>query len=543
MEIQASLLTYPPPSSNINVARNTDDNSIKADNPGSSPLLTPSSMAGMFTPTAFPDYVSLYEDQKVTSNPPSADLTPQSTAYPAPDSTNSPIANPVLQLLPKYEKRKSSPAALESTFGFDEQPANFNEPRNSIEAAMLLANFTRSPAFLSRTPSDKDIFGNKVTTWNDGFSTPPPLPSDQTTADISPDHVYKQPTSRVPTPQTQMTNDPWRPLSTNPYMSDEPTVDLMRRHSYDVSTSWRNNQPAVDRATLLQMAGGTSEQTTSAFTPVTREPQSRQDSAPVQTVFTFTSEDGTRLSWMPSVSFEQASGPTTSFLSQPSPSAEGSQDLMIQNAETNSLKRSATPSDSKYELGYIYNDRRSQTPHHPLVPNTPEGKPSKPKKARAKSPATESFNDDVNTEVDSDEWPDMTPKDVQAALTDPEARPRQQKLRYTGDQYTPKWVRYNGQAKEGLCDTCSPGKWLQLKNSAYWYHKQFFHGISSVSGKQFTGPIETRWVDQDVKEGLCHQCHQWVPVSNVKRKNSVLWYRHAHKCHVYHKPKAPAKRH
>jgi hypothetical protein len=26
---------------------------------------------------------------------------------------------------------------------------------------MLLANFTRSPAFLSRTPSDKDIFGNK----------------------------------------------------------------------------------------------------------------------------------------------------------------------------------------------------------------------------------------------------------------------------------------------------------------------------------------------------------------------------------------------
>lgn len=30
-------------------------------------------------------------------------------------------------------------------------------------------------------------------------------------------------------------------------------------------------------------------------------------------------------------------------------------------------------------------------------------------------------------------------------------------------------------------------------------------------------------------EGLCHQCRQWVAVSNVKRKNSVLWYRHAHK--------------
>jgi hypothetical protein len=41
--------------------------------------------------------------------------------------------------------------------------------------------------------------------------------------------------------------------------------------------------------------------------------------------------------------------------------------------------------------------------------------------------------------------------------------------------------------------------------------------------------LETRWVDQDLVEGLCHQCHQWVAVSNVKRKNSVLWYRHAHK--------------
>lgn len=161
MEIQASLLTYPPPSSNISVARSADDNSIKVENSGSSPLLTPSSMAGMFTPSAFPDYVSLYEDQKVASNSPSADLTPQSTSYPPADNINSPIVNPALHLLPKYEKRKSSPAALESTIGYDDQPPNFNEPRNSIEAAMLLANFTRSPAFLSRTPSDKDIFGNK----------------------------------------------------------------------------------------------------------------------------------------------------------------------------------------------------------------------------------------------------------------------------------------------------------------------------------------------------------------------------------------------
>lgn len=50
-----------------------------------------------------------------------------------------------------------------------------------------------------------------------------------------------------------------------------------------------------------------------------------------------------------------------------------------------------------------------------------------------------------------------------------------------------------------------------------------------MSGQPFVKPLETRWVDQDLVEGLCHQCRQWVPVSNVKRKNSVLWYRHAHK--------------
>ena len=71
--------------------------------------------------------------------------------------------------------------------------------------------------------------------------------------------------------------------------------------------------------------------------------------------------------------------------------------------------------------------------------------------------------------------------------------------------------------------------WKLIQNNIYRYHKQFFHGISSVSGKEFMQPLETRWVDQDLVEGLCHQCRQWVSVSNVKRKNSVLWYRHAHK--------------
>jgi hypothetical protein len=49
-----------------------------------------------------------------------------------------------------------------------------------------------------------------------------------------------------------------------------------------------------------------------------------------------------------------------------------------------------------------------------------------------------------------------------------EAQPRKQVLKFTNDQYTPTWVRFSGAKKEGLCDLCTPGKWLQLKNSAFW---------------------------------------------------------------------------
>ncbi|KAJ3269792.1 hypothetical protein HK104_005061 [Borealophlyctis nickersoniae] len=47
--------------------------------------------------------------------------------------------------------------------------------------------------------------------------------------------------------------------------------------------------------------------------------------------------------------------------------------------------------------------------------------------------------------------------------------PRKQKVRFPGDIYTPAWVRFIGHQKEGFCDQCpKPGRWLQLKNSAYW---------------------------------------------------------------------------
>ena len=132
---------------------------------------------------------------------------------------------------------------------------------------------------------------------------------------------------------------------------------------------------------------------------------------------------------------------------------------------------------------------------------------------------------------------DVAPPEVDWQLVEenPEALPRLQKPRYKQDDYNPKWVRYTAHNKEGYCDTC--GRWLQLKNSAYWYHKQFYHGISSVSGKPFLEPLEQRISNEGVIEGLCHQCGYFVPICNGKRqKNSLLWYKHAHKVLFFVEP-------
>lgn len=70
---------------------------------------------------------------------------------------------------------------------------------------------------------------------------------------------------------------------------------------------------------------------------------------------------------------------------------------------------------------------------------------------------------DMNDTVPKTPEPTVDPNDPRL-----DAKPRRQKLKYPGDMYTPQWVRYSGHVKEGYCDNCKPGKWLQLKNSAYW---------------------------------------------------------------------------
>jgi hypothetical protein len=114
--------------------------------------------------------------------------------------------------------------------------------------------------------------------------------------------------------------------------------------------------------------------------------------------------------------------------------------------------------------------------------------------------------------------------------SDPDMMPHEQELRFPGDLYTPKWVRGHGNKREGWCGLCKPGRWLVLKNSAFWYDKSFTHGVSAAAGAAFQRPQETRRIEGnlDLWEGLCGSCGDWIALVSNKKKGTT-WFRHAYK--------------
>ena len=118
--------------------------------------------------------------------------------------------------------------------------------------------------------------------------------------------------------------------------------------------------------------------------------------------------------------------------------------------------------------------------------------------------------------------------------SDPDLVPHEQELRFEGDLYTPRWVRGHGNKREGWCGICKPGRWLVLKNSAFWYDKSFTHGISAATGNPFQEPQETRRMDgnPDVWEGLCGSCNEWIALVSSKKKGTT-WFRHAYKVSLF----------
>ncbi|KAM0720534.1 hypothetical protein Q7P37_004670 [Cladosporium fusiforme] len=115
--------------------------------------------------------------------------------------------------------------------------------------------------------------------------------------------------------------------------------------------------------------------------------------------------------------------------------------------------------------------------------------------------------------------------------TDP-LYPRQQPSRWIGDLYTPTYVRGDGSNRAGWCGNCP--SWLTLKDSAYWYHKHFAHGISCATGAHLPGPVRQRPTAGAARgvgdcEALCGGCSRWVLVVAGERGRTA-WYMHAYRC-------------
>lgn len=112
--------------------------------------------------------------------------------------------------------------------------------------------------------------------------------------------------------------------------------------------------------------------------------------------------------------------------------------------------------------------------------------------------------------------------------------PRKQDVRFDGDLYTPMWVRKKGDVKEGWCDLCPEPRWLILKNSAYWYDKNFAHGICPLTGKRYARPERCQRIkgNEEMSEGLCSVCQQWIQITTRRGGGGTSWFRHANRCHT-----------
>jgi hypothetical protein len=126
--------------------------------------------------------------------------------------------------------------------------------------------------------------------------------------------------------------------------------------------------------------------------------------------------------------------------------------------------------------------------------------------------------------------PPSSPPGSDMSPPSPSLAAHEQDLRFPTDLYTPKYVRGHGNKREGWCGICKPGRWLVLKNSAFWYDKSFTHGVSAATGQAFESPRETRRMEgnSDVWEGLCGSCGEWVALVSSKKKGTT-WFRHAYK--------------
>ncbi|KAF2721170.1 hypothetical protein K431DRAFT_73745 [Polychaeton citri CBS 116435] len=104
--------------------------------------------------------------------------------------------------------------------------------------------------------------------------------------------------------------------------------------------------------------------------------------------------------------------------------------------------------------------------------------------------------------------------------------PKEQSPRFPHDIYTARWVRGESTKRQGWCGYCQT--WLELKNSTYWYHLHYSHGISCTTGKLMEPPLHLR-LRNNSWDAYCAACQDWVSLGSGE-KGRTSYYRHIYKC-------------
>lgn len=94
------------------------------------------------------------------------------------------------------------------------------------------------------------------------------------------------------------------------------------------------------------------------------------------------------------------------------------------------------------------------------------------------------------------------------------------------NNYSPRRVRGTGSEREGYCETCD--RWYNMKNSSYWYHMNYKHGINCRGEKYPMPRVRERGA---VREGYCEECGEWVSLGSVKKSFRFSWLRHMQRQH------------
>ncbi|KAH8817192.1 hypothetical protein F5884DRAFT_778718 [Xylogone sp. PMI_703] len=106
---------------------------------------------------------------------------------------------------------------------------------------------------------------------------------------------------------------------------------------------------------------------------------------------------------------------------------------------------------------------------------------------------------------------------------------RENKSRFDGDLYTPRWIR--DFESQGWCGLCNPGRWINMKDG-WWNDRVLFHGICAETGKPFPEPEVEEEVDASAqtRKGFCGKCKTWVTFKTGDRRHYSGWHVHSANC-------------